>query len=118
MDIKVALAKYQKELHRVGRELGLPASYWVLHGKTTHSRAPIKLVGSTIPNSGSDNTVKFNGVMTQQRFKSPPAIDYPDNHWLPPYEVPLEPNYFPGYNIETVWPERAFYGTPTYEIPN
>lgn len=28
-----------------------------------------------------------------------PAIDYRDNYWIPPYEIPVEPNYFPGYNI-------------------
>lgn len=39
----------------------------------------------------------------------PPAADYRDNYWIPPYEIPVEPNYFPGYNIESLTPMNSFY---------
>lgn len=39
----------------------------------------------------------------------PPAMDYRDNYWNPPYEIPVEPNYFPGYNIVTGTPRNGYY---------
>lgn len=39
-----------------------------------------------------------------------PAVDYRDNYWIPPYEIPVEPNYFPGYNIvERTPPYNDYY---------
>ena len=39
----------------------------------------------------------------------PPAMDYRDNYWIPPHEIPVEPNYFPGYNIVAGTPRNGFY---------
>jgi hypothetical protein len=41
-------------------------------------------------------------------------IDYPDNYWIPPYEVPVEPNYFPGYNIQTYDLDQSYDGKGQY----
>lgn len=43
-----------------------------------------------------------------------PGVDYITNHWIPPYEIPLEVYYYPGYNIVEYpvprvgryWPKR------------
>lgn len=41
-----------------------------------------------------------------------PAVDYRDNYWIPPYEIPVEPDYFPGYNIVEVRPPYNDYYWP------
>lgn len=41
-----------------------------------------------------------------------PAVDYRDNYWIPPYEIPVEPNYFPGYNIVEARPPYNDYYWP------
>jgi hypothetical protein len=43
-----------------------------------------------------------------------PAVDYRNNYWVPPYEIPQEPYYYPGYNVVDYqtppvgyyWPQR------------
>jgi len=41
-----------------------------------------------------------------------PAVDYRDNYWIPPYEIPVEPDYFPGYNIVELRPRYVSYYWP------
>lgn len=39
-----------------------------------------------------------------------PGVDYWNNHWIPPYEIPLETYYYPGYNIvEYPAPHVGYY---------
>lgn len=74
-----------------------------------------------VPDTVKSDINKYKNVILGRKnnfIVQPPAIDYRDNYWIPPYEIPQEPNYFPGYNIETVWPVKAFYGTPSWSIPN
>jgi hypothetical protein len=49
------------------------------------------------------------GITVKGYSIQPPAMDYRDNYWIPPYEIPVEPNYYPGYNIVTGTPRNDYY---------
>ena len=64
------------------------------------------------PSPHKNNWLRYRyGRMPRNRR---PAVDYYNNHWIPPYEIPLEPYYYPGYNIieypvppvRYYWPRR------------
>lgn len=76
-------------------------------------------ISRALPEHQRIQFLKLMDVSGQKGFGDyPPAMDYRDNYYIPPYEIPVEPNYFPGYNIVSMTPRNGYYAPPTWAMAN
>jgi hypothetical protein len=90
----------------------LSFAYWYTKGRIMQSRESRVLNVLDMLNSKQH----YASRPTIYEIDQPPAMDYRDNYYIPPYEIPVEPNYFPGYNVEELVPRNTYYAPPTWAM--
>lgn len=86
-------------------------------GYSGERRRPARGSGhNTAPVHGYNPAPHRNWWLRYRWHKMPtvrrPAVDYATNHWIPPYEIPLEVYNYPGYEIVEYPVPRVRYYWP------